>query len=216
MKIGLNKVHYPVTALGPGTRIGIWTQGCSIGCADCVSRDTWEPSPLRDVEVPELVAVALELASDGFDGVTISGGEPFDQADVLLDLITRLRAVAALQSPRRVDILCYSGYPLKVLRLRHREVLASLDAVIAEPFNRRLPTNLIWRGSANQVLEPLSVLGHERYDEYVDCRPERPPMQLTVASGVMYIGVPRIGEMDRLAEMSRNAGLVQEGASWRA
>ncbi len=42
MNILLNKAHFPVTVLGPGRRIGIWLQGCSIGCAGCISQDTWE------------------------------------------------------------------------------------------------------------------------------------------------------------------------------
>lgn len=40
VNIYINNAHFPVTVLGPGA-LGIWTQGCSIGCKGCVSRDTW-------------------------------------------------------------------------------------------------------------------------------------------------------------------------------
>jgi anaerobic ribonucleoside-triphosphate reductase activating protein len=46
-RIGLNRVHFPVTALGPGRRIGIWLQGCLIRCPGCMSLDTWAPAGTR-------------------------------------------------------------------------------------------------------------------------------------------------------------------------
>ncbi len=39
MNILLNKAHFPVTVLGPGRRIGLWLQGCTIRCRGCVSQD---------------------------------------------------------------------------------------------------------------------------------------------------------------------------------
>ena len=41
MALVVNRVHFPVTALGPGRRLGVWVQGCSIGCAGCLAHDTW-------------------------------------------------------------------------------------------------------------------------------------------------------------------------------
>ncbi|HAU1321526.1 TPA: radical SAM protein, partial [Legionella pneumophila] len=41
MMIYISRVHFPVTTLGPGHRIGIWFQGCSIRCPGCISTDTW-------------------------------------------------------------------------------------------------------------------------------------------------------------------------------
>ncbi|HSV19446.1 MAG TPA: 4Fe-4S cluster-binding domain-containing protein, partial [Casimicrobiaceae bacterium] len=45
--IELNKAHWPVTVLGPGKRIGLWLQGCSIHCPGCVSQDTWSADPSK-------------------------------------------------------------------------------------------------------------------------------------------------------------------------
>lgn len=42
MEIAINKIHFPVSTLGFGQRLGIWFQGCSIRCPGCISRDTWE------------------------------------------------------------------------------------------------------------------------------------------------------------------------------
>ena len=85
--IHVAKVHVPVTALGPGRRVGIWLQGCSIGCRECVSQDTW-PSSIGETSVAALLpGVTAALRADAtLTGVTISGGEPLEQAVALAEL----------------------------------------------------------------------------------------------------------------------------------
>ncbi|MDY6787204.1 MAG: 4Fe-4S cluster-binding domain-containing protein, partial [candidate division WOR-3 bacterium] len=41
IKISINNIVYPVNSLGPGTRIGIWVQGCSMECKRCMAKHTW-------------------------------------------------------------------------------------------------------------------------------------------------------------------------------
>lgn len=215
MKIRLNRVHYPVEALGPGRRLGIWVQGCSIHCAGCVSRDTWDPEEGRTVDVDDLIGHIADLLEVGLEGVTITGGEPFDQPGALEDLL------GALQGWRRslhcpVDLLAYSGYSLERLRRRHRSTLALLDAVIVGPYKQAKPTRLIWRGSVNQQIIPISELGQQRYEPYLEFEPERPPFQVAVDESVWMIGVPRDGDMERLETALERSGVRLEGASWRA
>jgi anaerobic ribonucleoside-triphosphate reductase activating protein len=214
MRLQLNKAHYPVTALGPGTRVGIWVQGCSIHCAGCVSRDTWAPDPARAIEIDELMQWIDGLDGSPIDGVTISGGEPFDQPRALRALADAL-SVWRHRRHDAVDLLCFSGYPLRRLRREHAGLLGMFDAVIAEPYRRQEPTRLIWRGSANQRLVPLTDLGHARYDHHVDHTPDRPPFQVAVGDGVWYVGVPRAGDMERLLAATAAAGVRQGAASWR-
>ena len=82
MKIALSRIHYPVRTLGPGARIGVWFQGCAIRCPGCVSMDTWAVG--QHVTTLDEVKEGL-LPFLASDGVTISGGEPFDQPEALLD-----------------------------------------------------------------------------------------------------------------------------------
>lgn len=106
----LNKAHYPVTALGPGRRIGLWFQGCTLACPGCVSQDMWAFDGNQALSLSVLLAWCQEVASNELDGVTISGGEPFAQPAALLALLEALRewrAAAGLS----FDILCYSGLP---------------------------------------------------------------------------------------------------------
>lgn len=213
----LNKAHFPVTVLGPGRRIGLWVQGCSIGCKGCVSMDTWPADVRRAVPIAELLAWCQRVAAQGLDGITISGGEPFDQAAALQQLLLALRTWRR-QSKQAFDILCYSGYPLKTLQQRHPQVLALLDAVIPEPFVDNQPPTGVWRGSANQPLVPLSALGAERYAAFVSAplSDADKRMQVSVEGGkVWMIGIPDRGDMAKLEALCASRGLGLESVSWR-
>jgi anaerobic ribonucleoside-triphosphate reductase activating protein len=214
VNVEISRAHYPVTVLGPGRRIGIWFQGCSIGCANCVSRDTWAANPTRSMSILKLVDWCCEMAKRGLDGITISGGEPFDQPQELLRLIERLiqwRAHAGLD----FDVLCYSGYPWKHLKKMHADVLTKLDAVIPEPFNHHAMPGLKWRGSANQVLLPLTDRGQRVYASWVDA-PATPEMQIAATANTIWmIGIPPSGGMEAITKACADKGLNLKDVSWQ-
>jgi anaerobic ribonucleoside-triphosphate reductase activating protein len=213
----LNKAHFPVTVLGPGRRIGLWVQGCTIHCPGCVSQDTWPRDATKAMSVRDLVAWCRRVAADGCDGITISGGEPFDQPAGLLAL---LRGLAAWRRGAQLDfdILCYSGYPLQTLERRHAGILALLDAIVPEPYVDRLPLTHVWRGSANQPLVPLSARGHARYAAHVGQTAEDAGkrMQASVEGGrVWMIGIPARGDMEAVEALCASRGLALTQVSWR-
>jgi len=213
----INKAHYPVTVLGPGRRLGLWLQGCSIRCRSCVSQDTWEPDARRAMAVADLLAWCRKSADKELDGVTLSGGEPFDQPLALRVLLKGLRQWRK-RSGLAFDILCYSGYPLTTLQQRHAELLELIDAVIPEPYADGLPLGKLWRGSANQALVPLSELGRQRYAPYLDATADSQGkrMQLAVEGPrIWLIGIPERDEMAQLEALCRSRGLTLEQVSWR-
>lgn len=213
----LNKAHWPVTVLGPGRRIGLWTQGCSIHCPGCVSQDTWPADPAKAIAVNELVAWCRRTAGDALDGVTISGGEPFDQPAAVAALLRALHAWRR-RAGLDFDLLCYSGYPLRTLERDHAAILALLDAVIPEPYVDRLPLGRVWRGSSNQSLVPLSARGRARYAPFVDAAADAAgkKMQVSVEGGrVWMIGIPARGDMARVEALCQARGLTLEKVSWR-
>ncbi len=221
MKIAVNKAHFPVTVLGPGRRIGIWVQGCSIGCKGCVSQDTWPTDPGREMDVEQLLAWCRQAAAGGFDGVTISGGEPFEQAaalETLLDGLNEWRNERHQANGADFDILCYSGYPYATLQKRHAALLPKLDALIPEPFVHNKPQANPWRGSSNQPLVLLSDRGHRRYAEYVDAPVESTGkrIQAMVDGGkVWYVGIPGRGDMAALEASCKERGIAFSQVSWR-
>lgn len=217
MKIAINKAHFPVTVLGPGQRIGIWFQGCSIGCKACVSQDTWAQDRGREMTVAKLLSWCRETCNDVLDGVTISGGEPFDQPRALaalLDALAQWRSGAALD----FDILCYSGYPLASLQQRHPRILAKLDALIPEPYIDSKPPDRLWRGSANQPLVLLSDRAGRRYAEFLDATPQSVGKRIQMmqdGARIWYVGIPARGDMDALETACKEKGLALDQVSWR-
>lgn len=213
----LSRIHFPVTSLGPGRRVAIWFQGCSIGCPGCVSRDTWQKRDDTLVSVEFVIEHCRRDFGDEVEGITISGGEPFDQAAALaalLDGLTRWRKDKNLA----IDFLCFSGLPFARLRSDFPGILDSLDAIIPEPYVNGLPTSRVWRGSSNQPLIPLSELGRERYQSFIAAeRGGKGAFQVVAQAGhIWFVGIPGRGDMDRLAEAGRRRGIVQEDVSWRA
>ena len=223
MKIAINKAHFPVTVLGPGRRIGIWVQGCSIGCKGCVSQDTWAPDSGRLMPLPELLNWCRRVSNDQADGITISGGEPFDQPQALAALLAGLHAWRR-QAQLDFDILCYSGYPLAKLQRLHPRLLARLDALIPEPFHEQQPLTHLWRGSSNQPLVALSERGRVRYAPWLDARVDGPAgasdgkrMQM-MADGakIWYVGIPARGDMAALEAACSAQGIAFPDVSWRS
>jgi anaerobic ribonucleoside-triphosphate reductase activating protein len=213
VRVGISRLHHPVWALGPGRRVGIWFQGCSIHCAGCMSRDTWDPAP-ADQQVPldDVTAWVDGLPDDDVDGVTISGGEPFDQPAALAELTRWLRGRF---DPDRVDLLVYSGYEHATLVADHPGIVAGLDVLITEPFRGQAGgPQLRWRGSPNQRLVAISDLGRRRYAEHREA-PADTGLQIDVHEGtVRLIGVPRPGDLARLEQGLARRGIALDQCSW--
>lgn len=210
-EVVLSRMHWPITVLGHGRRVGIWFQGCSIGCPGCCATDTWDAAPARGVGLERILAWIDGLPTEEIDGFTISGGEPFDQPEALQALVReiRLRFDSA-----RVDVLLYSGYSWRRLRARHPEVLLLVDVVISGPYRR--DRKQAWlRGSANQELHRLSALARERYVQEADAEPDSRRIQFQFdGDEVWFAGIPRPGELDRLAAMLQERGIVLRQNSW--
>lgn len=216
MRIAVNKAHYPVSVLGWGRRIGIWLQGCTIHCPGCVSQDTWAHDPEREIPVARLVDWCREIAAGGIDGITISGGEPFEQSEALDELLTSLRQWTDTL-PEPVDYLCYSGLPIRILQERHAVILNRLDAIIPEPFVHTLPAKEL-RGSSNQSMIALTSLGEIRYAQaIVDDTPVRKRFQVAVDhESVWFIGIPARQDMERMTDYCKDKGVFLNKVSWRA
>lgn len=211
----VNKLHYPVTSLGPGRRLGVWLQGCSLACSSCVSQDTWKPQTAdSETTVESVLSHLLDAIQDGATGLTVSGGEPFQQPDALYAILDGARRVTA-ELPD-FDILVYSGYAAKYLEKTYPWVGRHADALITGRFVADKQTDLVWRGSENQELVPLSRLGFEKYSDHIARRSSSPAIQLSVDETIWLIGVPRVGDMARVEEGLRSRGVAIEGASWRS
>ena len=200
-----------VTTLGPGRRFGIWLEGCQRACPGCLATDLWEQRAESRVPVANLwAAVAPRLP--GHDGVTISGGEPFLQAEGLLALLRCLAAAPGL------DVMVYSGYHLSELRggvPAVREALGLIDLLVDGPYREDLPNTLLWRGSDNQRLRLLTPRA-QRYRRFVNAR-YGPRRRLQFAAGadggLRVVGIPERGFVRGLAAGLRARGIQLEERS---
>jgi len=158
MILYLSRIHFPVTTLGPGRRIGIWFQGCSIHCTGCVSSDTWVTRKNR-VSIDEVTTVITTWLNDA-EGITISGGEPFDQPEALEELLRKIR------SKTSIDILVYSGHTFENILHFVEKFDGLIDALISDPYVEGVLQTLALRGSDNQRLHCLTELGKKRFNQF--------------------------------------------------
>lgn len=207
MTLQVNRMHYPVTVLGHGVRAGIWLQGCTIGCAGCASVDTWDPEAGTPTD-PTAIIRWLDSIDGPVDGITISGGEPFQQPAALAEL---LAALHDWRGDNPVDLLVFSGYAMARLRRNFADALSRCDAVVAGPYVQARNTGTALRGSDNQEIVPLTTLGKQRYDN-VDTAPT---MQVTIdGDTVRLIGIPREGDLERIRSGLTARGVAMESVTW--
>lgn len=86
---------------GPGIRFSVFVQGCSHHCPGCHNPQSWPFDAGEDVRIDQLVERILQnkLAL----GVTLSGGDPFDQPAACAELARRVKAAGR-------NIWVYTGY----------------------------------------------------------------------------------------------------------
>jgi len=155
----LNVAHACVTreVNGPGRRFTVWVQGCPRRCEGCFNPGLRTFETRREVLADELAAEAA--AAGGFDGVTLTGGEPFHQAGGLAAFLDALRGDGRFA---RIPALAFTGYRLEELRegpAEWRRLLERLDLLVDGPYLAGEPSTLPLRGSANQRLLALTPAG---------------------------------------------------------
>ncbi|MEW6488550.1 MAG: 4Fe-4S single cluster domain-containing protein [Thermodesulfobacteriota bacterium] len=153
----LNIAHACVTEAvnGPGRRFTVWVQGCSLACPGCFNPELRAREARRLLSAAELAQEALEALP--WEGVTLSGGEPFDQA---ADLAAFLEGLGSARDP--FPVIAFSGHALEELwdgPAPRRELLARIDLLVEGPYLAERSAALPLRGSANQRLVALTPRG---------------------------------------------------------
>lgn len=152
MNLRVHAVEPRSRANGPGTRFVVWMQGCTLGCAGCFNPTTHDATGGRDVSVAELADQLRAARASGVEGLSLSGGEPLQQAPAAAALLAEARALG-------MSTLAFSGYTIEEIRELPSgpDVLAELDVLIDGRYvaGDRLATGL--RGSANQRIQLLTT-----------------------------------------------------------
>lgn len=194
MRISISRLHYPVRTLGPGKRIGLWVQGCSIRCKDCISADTWRP----DAGWTQVASVLGQLSvwAGEADGLTVSGGEPLDQPQALAALLRGWRDMSSGTT------LLFTGYDWSQARSWFLANPGLADAVIAGPYDRSAGQTLALRGSDNQTLHALTTAGEAflAYERLVAPADRRLDAMFDEDGTVWFAGIPAPGDFERLRQ----------------
>jgi anaerobic ribonucleoside-triphosphate reductase activating protein len=216
MILNVARLHHPVTALGPGSRLGIWVQGCTLACPGCLSRDTWKSGPEHAVDTRTILDWCDDRPPESIDGVSLSGGEPSEQPRALAELLSGL---AARRERHGWDLLGWTGLEEEDFAARCPEAYALLDGLVTGPYRAAAAGGGRWRGSANQRLVPLTELGRRRYGPWTGDGPGPGPpaeLQFQVEEDRIYlIGVPRPGDPPRIRRALASRGITMEGVTWQ-
>lgn len=142
---------------GLGVRVSLFVSGCRNHCPGCQNQETWDFAFGKQF-TPETEREILDaLAPDYIEGLTVLGGEPFEEENqrVLAPFLEKVRAAYPYK-----DIWCYTGYVYeKDLQaadgLKRCEVtgrmLACIDVLVDGPYiESQRDLTLDFRGSSNQ------------------------------------------------------------------
>jgi anaerobic ribonucleoside-triphosphate reductase activating protein len=125
-------------------------QGCSRRCPGCWNPATHAPQGGYEVSID---SISTSIPYTEVEGITISGGEPFEQAEELASVLER----AATHSLHR---LVYTGFRYEVLVALDNEAvmrcLTLTDMLIDGAYQQDTPAHLPWTGSGNQRVLVLS------------------------------------------------------------
>jgi anaerobic ribonucleoside-triphosphate reductase activating protein len=136
---------------GPGTRMVIWFQGCSINCPGCFNPEFQSFEDGQIMQTSEILSRILEN-QETIEGITFSGGEPLLQAEGFFALCQKI------SEETNLGMILLTGYNWQ--QITHNptfsRILELMDLIIAGPYdqNQRQANHLV--GSRNKTLHFLT------------------------------------------------------------
>lgn len=126
---------------GPGKRLLIFLQGCSLHCKGCINKHLWDFGKGKDITAEELLAICKD---QNVEGITLHGGEPLDQADGLFEIVNLLKK-------NGFSIILFTGYNKKELKGKQLSVWNKADLIVCGRFiEEKKNLYMQFRGSTNQ------------------------------------------------------------------
>lgn len=153
-------------ANGEGIRVSLFVSGCRNHCRGCFNAETWDFASGRPFTERTKEELMDALAPDYIAGLTVLGGEPFEEENQR-GLLPFLRQVRAAWPEK--TIWCYTGYVYDKDLLppdgkKHCEVtdemISLIDVLVDGPFREeQRDISLQFRGSRNQRILRLKQTG---------------------------------------------------------
>ena len=129
---------------GPGLRFVLWTQGCSKSCKNCFNPETWTTELFKEYSAKQIFELIKNFE---VDGITISGGDPLEQEEELLELLFLLKEI---KLPK--GIILFTGFSRNEIRENpiREKCLEYIDVLIDGRYIDELKLDQSLRGSSNQ------------------------------------------------------------------
>jgi anaerobic ribonucleoside-triphosphate reductase activating protein len=133
---------------GPGIRYAVFTQGCPHHCPGCHNPDSHSFDGGQEKDTSEILDAVRK--NPLLDGVTFSGGEPFEQPEALAEIAKEVHKLG-------MNVVTYTGYTFEEL-LQGKQQRPGWDALMQQTdylvdgrFERdQRSIALKFKGSANQ------------------------------------------------------------------
>lgn len=144
--INVYKILENTDVEGPGKRFCIWVQGCNKHCSGCFAKETWAFGVGVNYSVDCLFDKIK--SQNNIEGITLLGGEPFEQAEELAVLCEKVKSMG-------LSVVCFTGYTIEELKLKKSQpvddLLSNIDLLIDGGFEQdKFDLSRPWVGSSNQ------------------------------------------------------------------
>lgn len=152
-----SEITYPDVNNGEGCRVTLFVSGCSHRCKGCHNPETWNFDFGKDFNDDVKIRLFDIVSKPYIKGLTLSGGDPLDSYDDVLDLVKEFRN----RFGETKDIWVYTGYVIDdLLKLNKDEILDYIDVLVdGEYIEEQRDVSLAFRGSKNQRIIKI----RERY-----------------------------------------------------
>ena len=171
-----HNITYPDQNNGDGLRVVLWLSGCSHHCKGCQNPQTWDTNSGVPFDESAKEEIFKELNKDYISGITLSGGDPLNEAnlDGVLGLVNQIR----LLFPQKT-IWLYTGYRVRGIQeglfvltpnvitdkisdhkeiinrvnedVKRSDIIKKCDVLIDGRYiEEKRDITLKWRGSSNQ------------------------------------------------------------------
>lgn len=201
MKIGISHYVERTKVLGPYERSALWVHGCCFACEGCIAEDM-NSQVSKEVNITELVEIFAGIKET--EGITISGGEPFLQAESLQKMVREIR------NKREYGVIVYTGFEIEELLKSEdkyiHKFLKEIDVLIDGKYIKRLDDGKAYRGSSNQRILKLSDRYNVEFENYYSSNAKRNIEINVIENNVYMVGVPSSYGLETWRKFKKKAG----------
>lgn len=148
--MNISGISYPDVNNGLGCRVTLWVSGCSHHCKGCQNKETWDKKSGRVFSKEDKDKLFEILSKPYIKGLTLSGGDPLDSFDEVLQVVKEIRDTFGSAK----DIWLYTGYTLgQINNSEKKEILPYINYLVDGLFELdKKDITLKFRGSSNQII----------------------------------------------------------------